>query len=93
MNTTPPTSDPGSSLSGRSKPSAQFDPGWSTNKLNDLYDILDRLYLANPTDGNNQGYVRRATRKANVAISCTFGPAKLLSFAVVTDEIGGAGAV
>ena len=31
MNTTAPTSDPGSSLSARSKPSAQFDPGWSTN--------------------------------------------------------------
>ena len=31
MNTTPPTCGPGSSLSGRSKPSAQFDPGWSTN--------------------------------------------------------------
>jgi hypothetical protein len=36
MNTTPPTSDPGSSLSGRSKPSAQFDPGWSAILLRAL---------------------------------------------------------
>ncbi|MGO8915721.1 MAG: hypothetical protein ACLQJR_07430 [Stellaceae bacterium] len=46
---------------------------------------------------NNQpriGRVLIARRRdaADVAISSTFGPATLLSFAVVTDEIGGAGA-
>ena len=33
--------------------------------------------------------IARGRDAADVAISNTFGPAKLLSFAVVTDEIGG----
>ena len=36
--------------------------------------------------------IARGRDAADVAISSTFGPAKLLSFAVVTDEIGGTGA-
>jgi transglutaminase-like putative cysteine protease len=36
--------------------------------------------------------IARGRDAADVAISNTFGPAKLLSFAVVTDEIGGPGA-
>ncbi|HME69807.1 MAG TPA: transglutaminase family protein, partial [Myxococcota bacterium] len=36
--------------------------------------------------------IARGRDAADVPISSTFGPAKLLSFAVVTDEIGGTGA-